>query len=122
MAVAMAAMVSKPESATGKAQAQTIPHFNAPRIQDQPSLPRAALAGQAWEHHQINVAALGMAPLAKFSRQGPLLGRQRLGLEILKALVHQIKGLINHLGRLLGGHGSAREGCSVCSQIQPRGL
>jgi hypothetical protein len=42
-----------------------------------------------------------MAPLAELSRQGPLLSRQRLGLEILKALMHQIKGLINHLGRLL---------------------
>ena len=63
-----------------------------------------------------------MAPLAELSRQGPLLSRQRLGLEILKSLMHQIKGLINHLGRLLRGHGSAREGWCGCSQIQPRGL
>jgi hypothetical protein len=28
-----------------------------------------------------------------------------LGLQVLEALVHQVEGGVNQLGRLLGGHG-----------------
>ena len=67
--------------------------------------PLQDLAGQAGEHHQIDMAPTGMAPFPKFRRQGPLLGSQGLGLQVLEALVHQVEGGVNQLGRLLGGHG-----------------
>jgi hypothetical protein len=78
--------------------------------------PFQRLAGQARKHHEIDMAPTGMAPFSKFLSQGPLLGRQRLGLEVLEALVHQIQGVVDELGRLLGGHGSAREGWTRCNQ------
>ena len=45
-----------------------------------------------------------MAPFAEFSGQGPLFLGQRLSLQILEALMHQIKGVIDQLGSLFGGH------------------
>jgi hypothetical protein len=47
--------------------------------------PFQRLTGQAGEHHQIDMAPAGMAPFAKFRRQGPLLGGQGLGLQVLEA-------------------------------------
>ena len=41
-------------------------------------------------------------------------GSQGLGLQVLEALVHQVEGVINQLGRLLGGHGWARESWGRC--------
>jgi hypothetical protein len=66
--------------------------------------PFQRLAGQAGEHHQIDMAPIGMAPLPKFRRQGPLLESQGLGVQVLKALVHQIEAGANQLGRFRGGH------------------
>ena len=84
--------------------------------------PFQRLAGQAWEHHQIDMAPIGMAPFAKFRRQGLLLSRQLLGLQVLEALVHLVEGAVNKLGRLLGGHGWAREGWSRCNHDAREGL
>ena len=67
---------------------------------------------QAGEHHQVDVAAGGLAPFAEFSCEGAVLLGQRLGLKILEALVHQIEGVVDQLGSLFGGHGTAGEGRS----------
>ena len=40
------------------------------------------------------MAPIGMAPFAKFRRQGSLLSRQRLGLQVLEALVHLVEGAV----------------------------
>ena len=55
------------------------------------------------------MAALGVTPLPKLLGQGVLLLGERLGLEALEALMDQVEGLIDQLGRLLGGHGMAHD-------------
>jgi hypothetical protein len=62
---------------------------------------------QAGKHHQVDMAAYRMAPFPEFLSQGVLLSGQRLGLQVLEPLVHQVKGVVNELGRLLGRHGIA---------------
>lgn len=53
------------------------------------------------------MAARRLAPLAEFSRQGPVLVIERLRLQIQQALVHQIERVVDELGGLFGGHGIA---------------
>jgi hypothetical protein len=53
------------------------------------------------------VTTYGVAPFAKFLGQGVLLAGQGLGLQVLEPLVHQVQGVVNKLGRLLGSHGIA---------------
>ena len=74
------------------------------RAQPQPNS-GSAVAGEAGEHHQVDVAANGLAPLAELRRQGALLGAQGLGLEGAEALMHQIQRVVDQLGSLFGGHG-----------------
>jgi hypothetical protein len=45
-----------------------------------------------------------------------------LGLQVLEALMHQVEGAVNQLGRLLGGHDWAREGWSRCNHDAREGL
>ena len=61
------------------------------------------------KHHQINVTADGMTPLAEFIGQGLMFSLQRMVLEILKPLMHQVEGFVNQLGSLIGSHGNDSE-------------
>jgi len=60
---------------------------------------------QTGAHHQIDVAAIGVAPLPEFFGQGLVglgliaLGQQR------QPLMHQIQGVVDQLSGLFGGHG-----------------
>ena len=68
---------------------------------------------KAWKHHQVDVATGRLAPFPKLRGQGPVLLGQRLRLKILETLVDQIEGVIDQLGGLFGGHGTAGEGRGV---------
>ena len=46
----------------------------------------------------------GMAPLPEFLRQGLMLVHLGIGLQILQPLVHKIKGVVDQLRGLFGGH------------------
>jgi hypothetical protein len=46
------------------------------------------------------VATFRVTPLAKLLCQGVLLPGERLGLEILEALMHQVEGFIDQVGWL----------------------
>ena len=50
------------------------------------------------------MTANGLTPLAELSGQGLVLRLKRLGFEVEQPLVHQIEGVIDQLGRLVGGH------------------
>ncbi len=63
--------------------------------------------GEAWKHHQIEMAIGWMAPLPELLRQGMMLADQGPGLQILEPLMHQIKGVVNQLGSLFRRHGGA---------------
>jgi hypothetical protein len=63
--------------------------------------------GQPRKHHQVDVATGGLAPFAKFRCQGPVLVVERLRLQILQALMHQIERVVDELGSLFGSHGIA---------------
>jgi len=52
------------------------------------------------------VTANGMAPFTKLVGQGLVFRLQGEVLEILEALMHQIQGVVDQLGGLIGGHGS----------------
>jgi len=68
------------------------------------SIRRTSGTGQAGEHHQIDVTAIGLAPLAEFGGQGPLFMVEALGFQLLQPLVHTVEGIVNQLGGLLGCH------------------
>jgi len=70
----------------------------------------AAVRSGVRKHHQVDVATDRLAPFAEFGRQGVLLGAHRLGFQVLEALVHQVKGVVDQLGSLFGGHVTAGEG------------
>jgi hypothetical protein len=53
------------------------------------------------------MAAGGLTPLAELIGEGLLVAPGGAGLEVEKALVHQIEGVIDQLGGLFGGHGGA---------------
>lgn len=63
--------------------------------------------GQPRKHHQVDVAADGLAPFAEFRRQGAMLVIKGLRLQILQALMHQIERVVDELGSLFGRHGIA---------------
>lgn len=56
-----------------------------------------------------------MALFAEFLSQSVLLAGQSLGLQVLQPLVHQVQGVVDQLGRLLGGHGVAHGGWAGCN-------
>lgn len=62
------------------------------------------------KHHQINMTTGRLAPFTELRRQGLVLLGKSLGLEILQSLVHQIEGVVDQLGGLFGGHGTAGDG------------
>jgi hypothetical protein len=45
-----------------------------------------------------------VAPFPEFFRQGALFGLEAAGLQILQPLMHQIEGVVDQLGCLIGGH------------------
>ena len=81
---------------------------------------RASGAGQPRKHHQIDMATRRMAPFAELRRQGPMLLAERLGFQILQALVDQIQGVVDQLGGLFRGHGTRAVGPFVPAAAKGR--
>ena len=63
--------------------------------------------------HQIDVAPERLAPFPEFLRQSLLRRPLTGGFESHQSLMHQIKGVINQLSSLFGGHGAAGDGMEL---------
>jgi hypothetical protein len=71
---------------------------------------RSSGACQARKHHQIDMTTDGMAPLSEFLRQGLVIMHLGVGLQILQALMHKIKSVIDQLCGLFGSHDAETAG------------
>ena len=63
--------------------------------------------------HQVNMTAERLSPFPEFFSEGPLGGSLAGGFQGHQALMHQIKGVINQLSSLFGGHGAAGDGMEL---------
>lgn len=59
---------------------------------------------QSGENHQIDVTTCRVTPFPELFCQGLMLLDESLSLKILQPMVHKIKGVVDQLCGLFGGH------------------